>query len=89
MLSALLPSLLLLSPAANAADIISRVPSTNCKYLPSDANWPSLDEWAELNNTVSGRLVATVPLGAPCHDPTYDEELCASLQEQWLYSNIQ
>ncbi|KAI2470764.1 FAD-binding domain-containing protein [Annulohypoxylon bovei var. microspora] len=59
-----------------------------CKYLPGDVNWPSQDEWTTLNSTVHGRLIATVPLGSPCHDPTYDEELCASLQEQWLYSGI-
>lgn len=62
---------------------------TKCKYLPGDANWPSRDEWATLNDTVGGRLIATVPLGSPCHDPIYDEELCTSLKEQWLYSGIQ
>ncbi|KAI1207620.1 FAD-binding domain-containing protein [Annulohypoxylon truncatum] len=61
---------------------------TKCKYLPGDANWPSHDEWATLNSTVGGRLIATVPLGSPCHDPTYDGELCVSLQNQWLYSGI-
>ncbi|KAI1441335.1 FAD-binding domain-containing protein [Annulohypoxylon stygium] len=61
---------------------------TKCKYLPGDANWPSRDEWATLNDTVGGRLIATVPLGSPCHDPIYDEELCTSLKEQWLYSGI-
>ncbi|KAI1453920.1 FAD-binding domain-containing protein [Annulohypoxylon moriforme] len=62
--------------------------SLTCKYLPGDANWPSEDEWTTLNNTVGGRLIATIPLGSPCHDPTYDEELCASLQDQWLYPSI-
>ncbi|KAI0179866.1 FAD-binding domain-containing protein [Hypoxylon sp. FL1284] len=90
MLSALLPSLLLLLSAAKAADIRlpPRAQSPECKYLPGDANWPSKDEWAALNSTVGGRLIATVPLGSPCHDPNYDEELCASLQEQWLYSGV-
>ncbi|KAI2616846.1 FAD-binding domain-containing protein [Hypoxylon sp. NC1633] len=79
---------LLLLVVAIAAEIISRTRSTKCKYLPGDPNWPSQDDWAALNNSVGGRLVATVPLGSPCHDPTYDEELCTSLQEQWLYSSI-
>ncbi|KAI1088289.1 FAD-binding domain-containing protein [Rostrohypoxylon terebratum] len=61
---------------------------TKCRYLPGDANWPSQDEWTTLNDTVGGRLIATVPLGSPCHDPTYDEELCTSLKERWLYSGI-
>lgn len=87
MLLALLPSFvfLLASPAASAADIISQKQPDNCKYLPDDADWPSQDEWGTLNSTVGGRLVATIPLGSPCHDPTFDEELCASLQEEWLY----
>ncbi|KAI2635878.1 FAD-binding domain-containing protein [Hypomontagnella submonticulosa] len=90
MLLALLPSFvfLLASPAASAADIISQKQPDNCKYLPDDADWPSQDEWGTLNSTVGGRLVATIPLGSPCHDPTFDEELCASLQEEWLYSSV-
>ncbi|OTA66087.1 FAD-binding domain-containing protein [Hypoxylon sp. EC38] len=88
MLSVLLPSLLLLSVFENAFGTISLTQLTKCKYLPGDANWPSQDEWSALNNTVHGRLIATIPLGSPCHDPTYNEELCFSLQEQWLYSSI-
>ena len=30
-----------------------------------------------------GRLVATVPLGAPCHDPVYNAAICESLQSNW------
>ncbi|KAK7914381.1 hypothetical protein PG985_012084 [Apiospora marii] len=59
-----------------------------CKCFPGDACWPSEADWAALNDTVGGRLVATVPLGSPCHDPTYDEEACASLRDQWLDSGI-
>ncbi|KAI4861943.1 FAD-binding domain-containing protein [Hypoxylon rubiginosum] len=88
MLSALLSPLLLLSPAAKAADITSRAQLAECKYLPGDANWPSQGEWASLNSTVGSRLIATSPLGSPCHGENFDEELCASLQEQWLYSGI-
>ena len=60
-----------------------------CKCFPGDACWPSQDEWSSLNATVSGRLMATVPLGSPCHDPYYDEEECAYLQSQWLLAGIQ
>ncbi|KAI0836946.1 FAD-binding domain-containing protein [Hypoxylon sp. FL0890] len=88
MLSALLPFSFLLSLIESALVFISPTQPAKCKYLPGDANWPSLDEWSALNNTVYGRLIATIPLGSPCHDPTYDEELCASLQGQWLYSSV-
>ncbi|KAI2603192.1 uncharacterized protein GGS25DRAFT_516157 [Hypoxylon fragiforme] len=90
MLSILFPLLELISlgALATAADVGLRAAPAKCKYLPGDANWPSQDEWATLNNTINGRLVATVPLGSPCHDPNYDEELCASLQDQWLYPPV-
>lgn len=61
----------------------------SCRYLPGDAGWPSVDEWNRLNSTVGGRLVATVPLGSPCHDPTYVAAECASLQSQWLLPQLQ
>lgn len=63
--------------------------SADCKCFPGDACWPSQAEWSALNNTVGGRLISTVPLGSPCHDPYYDEEECAYLQDQWLMAGIQ
>ncbi|KZL79138.1 fad binding domain-containing protein [Colletotrichum incanum] len=59
-----------------------------CKYLPGDAGWPSADAWAQLNETVGGRLVATVPLGSPCHGEAYNATECARLQDAWLYSEV-
>ncbi|ETS81059.1 hypothetical protein PFICI_06061 [Pestalotiopsis fici W106-1] len=70
------------------ATLAANSSSTPCKCFPGDACWPSQTQWDLLNTTVSGRLVATTPLGSPCHDPTYDAETCASLQDQWLYSGI-
>lgn len=61
----------------------------SCKYLPGDEGWPSPDAWARLNETVGGRLVATVPLGAACHGDSYDEAECARLKDAWLYSEVQ
>ncbi|KAJ6151513.1 hypothetical protein N7470_007110 [Penicillium chermesinum] len=55
----------------------------NCHCLPSDPCWPSPSEWKSLNATVGGRLIATVPIGSPCHDPTYDAEACAVLRSNW------
>ncbi|KAH7120704.1 FAD binding domain-containing protein [Dactylonectria macrodidyma] len=56
---------------------------SKCRYLPGDSYWPSKKSWALLNSTVGGNLVATEPIGSPCHDPTYDAEACAALQAQW------
>jgi hypothetical protein len=57
--------------------------SRECRVLPGDANWPDAAAWAALNETVNGRLVATVPIGHVCHDPTYDADACAALQQSW------
>ncbi|KAL0938639.1 FAD binding domain-containing protein [Colletotrichum truncatum] len=84
-----LASLVLASGLASAACPSrndSRPPS--CKYLPGDEGWPSQDTWAKLNKTVGGRLVATVPLGTPCHGESYDAAECARLQEEWFYSEV-
>lgn len=57
--------------------------SKQCYRLPSDPDWPSKDAWSSLNSTVNGKLVATVPIGSPCHDPTYDEAACTALKAAW------
>ncbi|KAH6689910.1 FAD binding domain-containing protein [Plectosphaerella plurivora] len=61
---------------------------TGCKCFPGDPCWPTSTEWSALNTTVQGRLIATVPLGSPCHDPEYDAEKCQQLQSQWQFSEI-
>lgn len=60
-----------------------------CKCFPGDACWPSKQEWDEFNTTVGGRLIKTVPLGSPCHDPHYDAALCETLRSQWTLSPVQ
>lgn len=64
-------------------------PRSNCRYLPGDANWPSPRDWATLNSTVGGKLIQTVPLAAPCHDPTYNQEVCTQYQALWAFPNYQ
>lgn len=69
-------------PVATPSDSQSR---SNCRYLPGDANWPSLRDWANLNSTVEGRLIQTVPLAAPCHDPTYNQAVCTQYLASWAF----
>ncbi|KAK4100117.1 putative isoamyl alcohol oxidase [Parathielavia hyrcaniae] len=54
-----------------------------CKCFPGDACWPSSRDWDALNQTVSGRLIATVPIGHVCHDPNYDPARCQALRDGW------
>lgn len=66
--------------------------STDCRCFPGDACWPSVDEWNGLNETVNGRLIATIPLASACHDDqyaAYDKERCAELQNGWLNPETQ
>ncbi|KAF4781198.1 FAD binding domain-containing protein [Colletotrichum scovillei] len=60
----------------------------DCKCFPGDACWPATAQWDALNTTVGGNLIATVPLGAPCHDPVYDAATCATLQSEWQDAEI-
>ncbi|KAL5113209.1 hypothetical protein ACEQ8H_008916 [Pleosporales sp. CAS-2024a] len=62
--------------------------SKDCKCFPGDACWPSEREWSAFNVTVGGRLVKTVPIGSPCHDPNYDEAACKQVQQQFGFTPI-
>lgn len=64
----------------SAKDVSS---SGSCRCFPGDECWPSLDVWSRFNASVDGRLIATVPLGKPCHTPNYDEAVCDTLSDQW------
>ncbi|KAH7337341.1 hypothetical protein BKA66DRAFT_507228, partial [Pyrenochaeta sp. MPI-SDFR-AT-0127] len=75
----LLVVVLLLAAQAHAG-VVAR---SACYCFPGDGCWPAESAWASLNSTVGGRLVATVPIGYPCHTPNYDATECAALQSQW------
>ncbi|KAF7956664.1 hypothetical protein EAE96_003998 [Botrytis aclada] len=89
----LLSLLLLLATAVNCHRIVPRT-SDRCRPIPGDASWPGPADWAALNKTVGGRLIATIPIGAPCHMffspftgtmiPTYNKEECNALQNVWF-----
>ncbi|KAH8697804.1 hypothetical protein BGW36DRAFT_397449 [Talaromyces proteolyticus] len=69
---------------ANAASNSTR----HCKPLPSSPDWPSLDQWHALNQSVSGRLHAPVPAGSVCHpgQPGFSNTSCTTVQTQWSNS---
>ncbi|KAM0723873.1 hypothetical protein Q7P37_000863 [Cladosporium fusiforme] len=52
-----------------------------------DSCWPSLDTWAAFNTSISGRLIASRPSAAVCHDPTYHVELCETAKTNWTNSD--
>ncbi|KAJ6526891.1 hypothetical protein DFH09DRAFT_1045946 [Mycena vulgaris] len=62
--------------------------AASCRCYPDDACWPTVTEWSSLNATVGGRLVATVPFAAACHDDqwaTYHNATCTALQNSWFH----
>lgn len=62
--------------------------SSDCRCFPGDACWPGSTEWAAFNQTVGGRLIATVPIASVCHYDNltaYDPVACADLQAVWNY----
>lgn len=83
-------SFLSLGLAATAAAKFLSPHSANasCRVLPDDADWPSSSEWTGLNKTIEGRLIASVPLGAYCHDlpfNIYNETMCAEVQADYAF----
>ncbi|KAI1431256.1 FAD-binding domain-containing protein [Xylaria sp. CBS 124048] len=86
---------MLLSTTTSAMGLLSLMSlstaseDVSCRAIPGDEAWPSVAEWNALNETVDGQLIATVPIGAPCHNSyngvsTFDEEACAALKNVWF-----
>lgn len=74
--------------------LVARASSSNnsCRSIPGDTNWPTDAEWAQLNKSIDGQLIATVPLASICHTSPYndfDETACASLQADWDVAETQ
>jgi hypothetical protein len=61
--------------------------NTICKNIPGDQGWPSSTDWEKLNQTVGGRLEATIPLASVCHHQpfnNFNQDECEALQSDWL-----
>ncbi|KAI1170396.1 FAD binding domain protein [Nemania sp. FL0916] len=73
--------------AAVAWRVLTVSSDNQCRCFPGDECWPSRADWAALNQSVYGALVATVPIGSPCHDTfpgvSYDAEKCGEIQANW------
>ncbi|KAE8356197.1 hypothetical protein BDV28DRAFT_165382 [Aspergillus coremiiformis] len=58
--------------------------------VPSEECWPSLTDWAELNDAVSGKLIRNHPVAEPCY---YGDDggrrLCERIVDQWSNSTFQ
>lgn len=64
--------------------------SQQCRVIPGDQSWPNLEHWNELNQTVHGKLIASMPLAAPCHHTsegatTFNQDRCNALRDEWFF----
>ncbi|PYI00769.1 FAD-binding domain-containing protein [Aspergillus sclerotiicarbonarius CBS 121057] len=50
--------------------------SAKCRCQPSDACWPSEQDWNALNDSIHGHLVRVRPIGHVCHEPFYNRTSC-------------
>ncbi|OTB13179.1 hypothetical protein K445DRAFT_76648 [Daldinia sp. EC12] len=58
-----------------------------CRCFPGDACWPTIDTWDAFNTSLGGKLISTIPIGAPCHHDTaagYNSDQCRNLQDVWF-----
>ncbi|KAG6369004.1 hypothetical protein INS49_003223 [Diaporthe citri] len=89
------PLLLVLLSLAIATKIDSgrstRTPD-GCRTIPGDSSWPGPSQWDQFNQTVGGKLIATVPIAAPCHNTlfgqpsgVYNQDKCDALRNTWYY----
>ncbi|KAL0064816.1 hypothetical protein AAF712_008213 [Marasmius tenuissimus] len=59
-----------------------------CRILPSDDSWPTSQQWNAFNESVDGRLIRTIPVGSPCHDPNFDQEKCDAVRAGWATPGV-
>ncbi|KAL2811443.1 hypothetical protein BJX63DRAFT_399278 [Aspergillus granulosus] len=59
-----------------------------CRCMPGDPCWPSPAAWSRFNQSIDGRLIASVPLGTPCHGAAYNAAKCDALREKWTLPEL-
>ena len=64
-------------------------PAASCRCMPTDACWPTRDDWASFNSSLGGNLISTTPLASPCHAPNYNADECQYLRSQWTEPELQ
>lgn len=71
---------------AAAVAAIVRAEAT-CRCFPGDACWPSAESWNAFNETLGGKLIATVPIASTCHNGfpgvSYDAARCDEIRGNW------
>lgn len=61
---------------------------SSCRCFFGDSCWPKPSQWRAFNQSLGGKLIATTPIGSPCHDDAFgpfDAERCANLRSNWFF----
>ena len=77
----LFPLVLLVPAVLTAADKYNR---RRCAF--GDPCWPDAPTWRAFNDSMSGRLIQSVPSAAVCHEKNFDEGLCKVAKTEWKNS---
>ena len=74
-------------PSLGLFDSVNAALCGPCRCFPGDACWPSTTQWHSFNSTIGGKLIASVPLAAVCHNDVFaafDSKKCDALQDNWF-----
>ena len=69
--------------AVPTGDSQQTYPPPRQRCTAHDTCWPSIAKWTQFNDSVSGRLIASRPTAAVCHDPTFNAALCEQVKSNW------
>ena len=62
-------------------------PADICVCLPGQSCWPSSNDWNTFNTSVGGKLEIIHPVAMSCHDPTFNNDVCKFVTEQYTNSS--
>ncbi|KAF9267089.1 FAD binding domain protein [Marasmius fiardii PR-910] len=62
--------------------------SGRCRILPTDDAWPPKEVWDSFNHSIDGRLIKTIPIASPCHDPAFDQNKCDAIRAGWITPDL-
>ena len=64
--------------------------NSSCKAVPHSPTWPSEQQWAVLNSSLYGRLLAPLPPAAVCDPslPIYNNATCSYVASQYQLTDF-
>ncbi|WQF80674.1 Putative berberine/berberine, FAD-binding domain, PCMH-type, FAD-binding, type PCMH, subdomain 2 [Colletotrichum destructivum] len=65
--------------------------AVTCKTTPSDASWPSTDDWNSFNQTLGGALIKTQPIASSCYNNSSFSSTvlsCDEVNSNWFSSTL-